>query len=197
MRRTVLGCLVALFLVAPPHVAGAQASAGATGLTPPAANDRRALQALAGVVRSNIVSAAEAMPADKIGFAPSEGEFTGVRSFRQQLKHLAATNYILAAAAVGRDPPPDAGDESGPETVRTKEEVLAYLSGSFAALDSAIAAMGDAAIPVRSSPISPLRGGSLSRVALIAEALIHAYDHYGQMVVYLRMNDVVPPASRK
>jgi uncharacterized damage-inducible protein DinB len=197
MRRTALGCLVALSLLAPPHVGRAQATAGATGLVPPAGNDRRALQALAEVVRDNIVSAAEAMPADKFGFAPSEGEFTGVRSFRQQLKHLAATNYILAAAAVGRDPPPDAGDESGPETVRTKEEVLAYLSGSFAALDRAIAAMGDPAVPVRSSPISPLRGESLSRVALIAEALIHAYDHYGQMVVYLRMNDVVPPASRK
>jgi uncharacterized damage-inducible protein DinB len=197
MKTIALGCLVALSFLALPQVGHAQAPAGPTGPTPPAANDRRAVQALAGVVRSNIVSSAEAMPEDKFGFAPSEGEFTGVRSFRQQLKHLAATNYILAAAALGRDPPPGAGDESGPENVRTKEEVLAYLGGSFAALDSAIAAIGDPAIPVRSSPISPLRGESLSRLALIAEALIHAYDHYGQMVVYLRMNDVVPPASRK
>jgi uncharacterized damage-inducible protein DinB len=194
MRTKTWWCLVILPLLGLPHAARAQAAASAA---PPAAYDRRGLQVLAGVVRGNILSAAEAMPADKYGFAPSEGEFTGVRSFRQQLKHLAATNYILAAAAVGRDPPPDAGDESGPASVYTKEDVLAYLSGSFAALDSAIAAVGDPAVPLKNSAISPLRGESLSRPALIAEALIHAYDHYGQMVEYLRMNGVVPPASRR
>lgn len=147
-------------------------------------------------VQTQIVSAAEAMPAVKYGFAPTEGEFKGVRTFGQQVKHLAATNHILAAAALGEDPPVDAGDEQGPENIRTKSELLDYLSGSFAHLSKAIDAIGDSTAVVKSSPISPLPASKTTRLALIVEALIHSFDHYGQMVEYLRMNGVVPPASR-
>lgn len=148
-------------------------------------------------IRPNIVSAAEAMPADKYGFAPTVGEFTGVRTFSKQLRHLAATNFILAAAALGQEPPPDAGDEAGPDSVVTKSQNIAYLERSFDALRRAIDAIGDTRIPVRSSPISPFQGQTATRISLISEAITHAYDHYGQIVVYLRMNDVVPPASRR
>ncbi|HXT16200.1 MAG TPA: DinB family protein [Gemmatimonadaceae bacterium] len=153
--------------------------------------------ALDGSVRRNIVSLAEAMPADKYGFAPTVGEFSNVRTFGAQLMHLAATNFILAAAALGQAPPADAGDEAGPDTVITKRQHIAYLERSFDALDSAIDAIGDRRIPVRSSPISPFQGNTATRISLIAEAMIHGYDHYGQMVVYLRMNGLVPPASRR
>jgi uncharacterized damage-inducible protein DinB len=135
------------------------------------------------------------MPADKYGFAPSEGEFKGVRTFGRQVKHLAATNYMLAAAALGEQPPPDAGDETGPEAIRTKEEILTYLDGSFVRLGEAIDAIGKSKVAVNSSPISPLPAAQTTRLALVVEALIHAFDHYGQMVEYLRMNGVVPPAS--
>jgi uncharacterized damage-inducible protein DinB len=158
--------------------------------------ERQALKILLDAVQKHIVSAAEAMPADKYGFIPGNGEFKGVRTFAQQLKHLAATNDILAAAALGQDPPPDAGDELGPETVRTKAEIVSYLNDSFAHLDHALAAVGDNRVRVRSSPISPLPAAATTRLALIVEALVHAHDHYGQMVEYLRMNGVVPPASR-
>jgi uncharacterized damage-inducible protein DinB len=178
-------------------VASAQSPAHAAPFDSATAKDRHALQVFLGTVEKDIVSAAEAMPADKYGFAPTEGEFHGVRSFRMQLKHLAATNYILAAAALGQDPPADAGDEAGPDAVNTKEDVLSYLRGSFAALGNAIALVGNGTVPVRSSPISPLQGESATRLALIVEALIHSFDHYGQMVVYLRMNGIVPPASRR
>lgn len=150
-----------------------------------------------GALRANIVSAAEAMPADKFGFAPTAGEFAGVRTFSHEVKHLAATNYILAAAALGQDPPAGSGDEEGPDSVATKPAIIAYLQGSFDALDRAIDAIGDARIPVRTSPISPFQGGTATRISLITEAMVHAYDHYGQMVEYLRMNGVVPPASRR
>jgi uncharacterized damage-inducible protein DinB len=161
-----------------------------------AQRERRALRALFTVVQKNIVAAAEAMPADKYGFAPADGEFQGVRTFAQQVKHLAATNHILAAAALGEAPPADAGDEVGPETVRTKAEILAYLSASFAHLGKALDEVGESEVTVKSSPISPLQGATATRLALVSEALIHAYDHYGQIVEYLRMNGVVPPASR-
>ena len=161
-----------------------------------AQREKRALQVLLKSVKTQIVSAADAMPAVKYSFAPTEGEFTDVRTFSQQIRHLAATNHILAAAALGEEPPADAGDEQGPETVRTKAELLDYLKGSFAHLGKAIDAVGDQNIAIKSSPISPLSATAATRLGLTVEALIHAFDHYGQMVEYLRMNGVVPPASR-
>jgi hypothetical protein len=161
-----------------------------------AEREKHALESLSKIVEKEIVSAVDAMPADKFGFAPTDGEFKGVRTFGQMVKHLSATNHILAAAALGEEPPADAGDELGPENVRTKTEILAYVRGSFVHLDRAIEAIGQNNIPVKASPISPLKASEVTRSALIVESLIHAFDHYGQMVEYLRMNGVVPPASR-
>jgi uncharacterized damage-inducible protein DinB len=161
-----------------------------------AQQERQALQVLLLLVRKEVVSAAEAMPADKYGFAPIDGEFKGVRTFGQMAKHLSATNYILASAALGENPPLDAGDELGPEAVRTKAEIVDYLKGSFARLETAVDAIGQNNVPVKSSPISPLKSTDATRLALVVESVIHAFDHYGQMVEYLRMNGIVPPASR-
>lgn len=185
-------------------LAAAVLPASAQDATRPTTVDSEALRERAnfrlmldGAVRRDILEAAEAMPADKFGFAPSVGEFRNVRTFSAQVKHLAATNYILAAAAVGQLPPADAGDEAGPDSLVTKAQDIAYLKGSFDALERAVDAIGNRRVPVRSSPISPFQAGTATRLALIAEALIHAFDHYGQMVEYLRMNGVVPPASRR
>jgi DinB superfamily len=192
----------AILLLVAPLVYGQRA--GAQGSMPsPVVPDSATIQEranfrlmLSSAVRPNIVDAAIAMPADKYGFAPTVGEFKNVRTFGRQVKHLAATNYILAAAALGQSPPEDAGDEAGPDTVLTKEQHITYLKGSFDALEKAIDAIGNRRIPVRSSPISPFQGTSATRLSLIAESLIHSFDHYGQMVEYLRMNGIVPPASR-
>jgi len=161
-----------------------------------AQRERQALRIFLKSVQDQIVSAAEAMPATKYEFTPTEGEFKGVRTFARQVRHLSATNHILAAAALGEEPPADAGDENGPETVRTKAQILDYLNSSFAHLGRAIDAIGDPNATVKASPISPLPASKTTRLAFTVEALIHAFDHYGQMVEYLRMNGVVPPASR-
>lgn len=186
--------IVALALI-PAHLA-AQTAVKAT-VDSATSKERHALEEFLTGVEENIVLAAEAMPADKYGFAPRDGEFVGVRTFSRQVKHLAATNYILAAAALGQDPPPTAGDEAGPDAIVSKPDIINYLKGSYDALRNATAAIGNQRIPVRSSPISPLQGESATRSALIIEAMIHSYDHYGQMVEYLRMNGIVPPASRR
>lgn len=158
--------------------------------------DKQALEVLFRIVEQNIESAADAMPADKYSFAPTNGEFKGVRTFAEQVKHLAASNHILAAAALGEEPPVDAGDEMGPESIHTKAEIMSYLKDSFAHLHSALAVIDEKNPRTKSSPISPFQGGTATRLGLIVEALLHSYDHYGQMVEYLRMNGVVPPASR-
>jgi len=108
-----------------------------------AQRERQALRIFLKSVQDQIVSAAEAMPATKYEFIPTEGEFKGVRTFARQVRHLSATNHILAAAALGEEPPADAGDENGPETVRTKAEILDYLNSSFAHLGKAIDARAE------------------------------------------------------
>ena len=161
-----------------------------------AGREKRALESLLKIVEKMVVSAVDAMPADKFGFAPTDGEFKGVRTFGQMVKHVSAANHILAAAALGEEGPANAGDELGPEAIRTKTEILDYLNSSFAHLSKAVEAIGQTNVPTNASPISPLKKAEVTRSALIVESLLHAADHYGQMVEYLRMNGVVPPASR-
>lgn len=139
---------------------------------------------------------AMAMPEDKYGFAPTNGEFKGVRTFAEQLKHVAAANYRFASTILGENPPADVGeDENGPASLKTKEEILKYLSQSFSYVQKAVATM-DAKNVV--SPVkSPFGEGDTTRLAMATLIVGHGYDHYGQLVEYLRMNGIVPPASQR
>jgi len=168
----------------------AQKSAQAERLTSSEVTDR-----FVTFLEEELVETADAMPADKYSFAPTTGAFKNVRTFGQQVKHLAATNYILAAGVMGQPPPAGADNERGPDTVRTKADIVNYLKGSFAAIHKAAASIDDQNKVIANVKISPLVG-TATRLGLVEEALIHTYDHYGQMVVYLRMNGIVPPSSR-
>lgn len=141
---------------------------------------------------THLVSLAQALPEDKYSFAPVNGEFHGVRTFAQQVKHLAANNYGMAAKILGEKPSADQDNEEGPVSLRTKAQIVTYLKGSFAALHKAVATitMGN---QVASTP-----GGSAqsTHLGLAIDAIAHSFNHYGQMVEYLRMNGIVPPASR-
>jgi uncharacterized damage-inducible protein DinB len=145
-------------------------------------------------VEHEFVPAAEAMPEDKFGFAPTNGEFKGVRTFGEQVKHVAAVNYIFGAAILSEKVPVDVGDESGPASVKTKAEILSYLKESFAYVHKAVQTINDKnqVEPVK----SPFGEGKVTRLGLATSVAAHGFDHYGQMVEYLRMNGIVPPASR-
>jgi uncharacterized damage-inducible protein DinB len=140
------------------------------------------------------VPAAEAMPEDKFDFVPSNGEFKGVRSFGEQIKHVAAVNYIFGAAILGEKVPVDVGDESGPASMKTKAEILAYLKESLTYVHKAIQTINEKNLvePMK----SPFGEGKVTRLSLATSVAAHGFDHYGQMVEYLRMNGIVPPASR-
>jgi len=147
-------------------------------------------------VQWSLIPLADAMPEDKYGFAPTAGEFKGVRTFGQQLKHVAAANFLNASAMLGEKPPADVGeDEEGPASLKTKKEILKYLSDSFAYVQKAVAAI-DAKNLV--SPVkSPFGEGETTRLAMTTLIIGHCFDHYGQMVEYARMNGIVPPASQR
>ena len=139
---------------------------------------------------TEVVAAAEVMPEDRYGFAPSAGEFTGVRTFADQVKHLAATNYRVAAVMLGHAPTPDQSSETGPEKMHSKTQIVDYLRGSFAAMHRAVA-------QVTWTNATEPTASSYNCLQLAVDSVAHSYDHYGQMVEYFRMNGIVPPASQK
>jgi uncharacterized damage-inducible protein DinB len=147
------------------------------------------------IIEGEFVPAAEAMPEDKYDFAPTNGEFKGVRTFAQQIKHVAAINYIVAAAILGEKPPVDTNEEKGPETVKSKADILKFLKDSFAYAHKAVATVTDAnALEPIATPFGKEKG---TRLGLGTVFAWHGFDHYGQMAEYLRMNGIVPPASRQ
>jgi DinB superfamily len=146
-------------------------------------------------VEHEFVSLADAMPANAYAFAPSSGEFKNVRTFGQQVKHVAATNYMIAGAILGTKPPVDIGQsEAGPASLATKEQILTFLKDSFAYLHKGMASI--TAQNMMQQVPSPFGGKPTARASIALEAAGHCFDHYGQMVVYARMNGIVPPASR-
>jgi DinB superfamily len=146
-------------------------------------------------VEKEFVSAADAMPEDKYSFAPTSGEFKGVRTFGQQVKHVAAVNYLLGGGILGEKPPLDTGGESGPDSVTSKADIMKYLKDSFSYLHKAAGSIDDKNLV---SPIkNPFGEGTATRLALTMGAVGHCFNHYGQMVEYLRMNGIIPPASRQ
>lgn len=145
-------------------------------------------------LENELVPAAEAMPEEKFAFAPTNGQFKGVRTFAQQIKHVAAVNYELGAAILEEKPPVDIGDEEGPALITTKADVLKYLKDSFAYVHKAVQTINEK--NVVETVRSPFGEGKVSRLGLATGVASHGYDHYGQMVVYLRMNGIIPPASR-
>jgi uncharacterized damage-inducible protein DinB len=132
------------------------------------------------VVEREVIGVADAMPEEKYAFVPTQGEFKGVRSFAQQIKHLSAANYQLGARILGEDSPNGEHGEQAPANIVTKAAVIRYAKGSFAYLRRAAATIHTIPSP---------------QLNALIDAIAHSSNHYGQMVEYLRMNGYVPPAN--
>ena len=142
-----------------------------------------------------IVDAAEAMPEDKFNFSPESlnlpgSNYKGVRSFAVEVKHIASSNYFLWTPLTGDKLPEGLKDGNGPENLKSKVEIIKFLKDSFALGHHAAATLTS-----ENMLENPGRSKS-TRLHLATFGVAHAYDHYGQMVEYLRMNGIVPPASR-
>ena len=138
-------------------------------------------------MEKEFVDAAEAMPDEKFNFAPpaSAGEFKGVRTFADQVKHVAEANVYYF-----HDPAkPMADNRADFEKLKTKAEIVKALKDSFVQAHAYVAAI------TAQNAFEMTKSGT--RAGTAAGGISHLMDHYGQMVVYLRMNGIVPPASRK
>ena len=154
------------------------------------------LQFQLSIVERETVSIAEAMPEYKYSFAPTNGNFAGVRTFAQQVKHIATANNRFWDSIVGSTAPvaPDEGvGSNGPDSIATKEQIVQYLKDSYAKGHKAIATItADNAVEPLKNPAVPFLS---TRMALAMFACTHAMDHYGQMVEYLRDVGGTPPMS--
>lgn len=182
--------LCMLFVITTATLALSQAAAP-TKFTFASVLDQRLSQ-----TEKTVVPAAEAMPDDKYEFAPAQGEFKGVRTFGAEVKHMAVANYALGAGILGEKLPAEAGKgPNGPDNIKSKAEIVKFLNDSFVYAHKAINTINETNVlePVK----SPFGSNMTTRLSLAIGIISHPYDHYGQMVEYLRMNNIVPPASRQ
>ncbi len=145
------------------------------------------------MVDAQFTALAEAMPEDKYSFVPAGGEFKGVRTFGEQVKHVACGNFAFFNEVEGKKPPEHC-EKGGPERAKNKAELMKYLRDSFAYAEQVMATITPEHELDR---VEGPYGGPNTKAGIAALALWHASDHYGQLVEYLRMNDIVPPASRQ
>jgi hypothetical protein len=142
-----------------------------------------------------MVPLAKAMPAEKFDFAPSAAifvsgqgsEYTGVSTFRAMVLHVASANYYYGNLVSGIKPDVDV---KALADIKDKDKAIAALEASFV---FAHKAMGTLTAQNAFESVH----GSATKASLAGGLVAHANDHYGQLVEYLRMNGIVPPASRK
>ena len=196
MRMFCLLAIVSFAAVMQAQGSGSSAPAQAKPATPPptiaSSMDRQV-----SIIEREFVSAAEAMPEDKFNFSPESlniqgSDYKGVRTFADEVKHVAATNFGLWSAVTGEKPAYDVSEDNGPASMKSKAEIIKFLKDSFAAGHKAAKSL----TPENStSPVTTFFGAT-PKVFAVSFAVAHGFDHYGQMVEYLRMNGIVPPASR-
>jgi uncharacterized damage-inducible protein DinB len=150
------------------------------------------------LVEKEVLEAAEAMPEDKFDFSPEKlslpgSDYKGVRTFGQQLKHVAASNYLIWSPITGEKPPDNVNDGKGPDNMKAKADIIQYVKDSFAFGHKAVATLNESNLV---QPVIRNNRPPTTRLFLATFAPAHCFDHYGQMIEYLRMNGIVPPASR-
>jgi DinB superfamily len=192
--KTVNSLFALVFLFVAGRVALAQQA--------PAAQQPPALQTVSQVVDNSVskverglVGAADAMPEDKYSFVPTSGDFKGVRTFALHVKHVATSNYFMAAAILKQQPPVELGTENGPVSMTSKADIMKFLKDSFVYLHKAAAAINDQSGTEQIQ--NPEGQGTVPKLDVMTRQLWHDMDHYGQMVIYLRLNGIIPPASRR
>jgi hypothetical protein len=182
--RTIGSVLCFCLLVAASPFALSQAAAAPKPAVGTAIAPAQVYGKLLSSMEAEIVGLAEAMPEDKYSFVPTQGEFKTVRSFGDQIKHVAETNAYFF-----HDPTQPLADTRGDiEKLKTKAEIVKALKESFVQAHAYV----DSITPENAFVMT----ATGTRAGMAAFGMAHFMDHYGQLVVYLRMNGIVPPASR-
>jgi uncharacterized damage-inducible protein DinB len=195
--------MVVVLALAACSVTGAKAQMGQTPPKVPAGTiiePGKSLEALLKIYEDEITGAAKAMPADKYSFSPSAAIFVpsqkvdymspndkGVKTFGQTVAHIAQANYYFFSTLGGAKPDVDMKAMGG---MTSKEDTVKALEGSFAYAHKQLATLTAA------NAFASVKDDQ-TKTSMAAFGIAHMCDHYGQLVEYLRMNGIVPPASQK
>jgi DinB superfamily len=208
MKRLRTLCLLSVLSFAIAAFAQAGAKTTAPAATPSPAGQAQPtpapLSTLSSIVdrqvsqyEKNVVEVAEAMPEEKYNFTPASLNIPGaaykdVRTFAQLIKHTATANYRFWTTLTGEKMPDNIKGPNGPDELKTKAEIVQFLKDSFALGHRAAKTI----TPENAVEQVPFFRGTAARLYVATACVIHSADEYGQMVEYLRMNGIVPPASR-
>ncbi len=197
-------CLLALLSIATGAMAQGAAKPAAPAASPAAqATQPPTISAVIdreiSIIEKQFVDAADAMPEDKYNFTPAGlnlqgSDYKGVRTFAEEVKHVATANYMFWGAITGDPMLPGTTGPNGPDNIKTKAEIMKYLKDSFAIGHKAAGTL--TAENLTSTVKIAMSPNPISKLFVSTFAVAHGFDHYGQMVEYLRMNGIVPPASR-
>ena len=175
MTRPVLSVAIALLLAAPLPAVAQDAANPMQG----------SIKSVWDMLKVNLSRTAEKVPEDLWSFKPTPE----VRSFAQLIGHVADANFSICGAASGEKPP-----QSGVEkSMTSKADLSKALNASIAFCDKVIAGMDD------KKGMEPVKffGGSQTRLGVLAFNNAHSFEHYGNLVTYMRLKGIVPPSSEK
>lgn len=142
---------------------------------------------------SQFLSVAEAMPESKYDFVPTAGNFKDVRSFAEQVKHVACANFAFFNEIEGKTPP-DSCEKGGPSKAKTKAELVQYLKDSIDYSEKVLPTINSKNALDR---VEGRYAGPNTKLGIAVTAVWHIADHYGQTVEYLRMCGMVPPPTQQ
>ncbi len=144
------------------------------------------------LVSTQFQSLAEAMPAEKYSFQPTNGAFANARTFGEQVKHIACANYGFFKEIEGEQPPANCAT-GGPSPATTKAELVKYLRESFEYAARVIVTVDAKNMLER---VTGPYGAPNTKLGVMTIAVWHGSDHYGQLVLYARMCGVIPEGSK-
>ena len=154
---------------------------GSTAPANPISDSEKRVYAM---LSSVVIAAAEKMPEESYSFKPTPE----VRSFGQLVGHLADANYFFCSTAAGETKSSDV------EKSKTKKaDLVAALKEAVAYCNKTYAAMTDA----QGSQMTKMMNFDMAKLTVLAGNFAHNYEHYGNMVTYMRIRGIVPPTSEK
>lgn len=197
MRKAMWIAVMALGCTAMSCTATAKAQMGGMKMEAPAvgtpADPAKEIDGMLGLFEGEFTGAAKAMPADKYDFAPKTAmipgsKYDGVRTFAEQVTHVIQANYSFYSRVGGMKPDVDM---KAIASMTKKDEIVAALAASFVFAHKSVATItaANAFVTIKGAD------GMNTRASLATFGVAHGYDHYGQLVEYLRMNGIIPPAS--
>ena len=142
-------------------------------------------------IGNKLIAMAQDLPEDKYDYKLQKDQ----RTFALNLLHAAAFDYVVARRVSGTNIGPDFGDGDNPtrDTFKTKADVVKFVQRAVADGASVIQQQGDAGLDKTTKWGKQLAHNSY----LWMFAIEHSGEHYGQLVVYYRANNLVPPDSRR